>query len=320
MKFRATDFDFICAKAGDGLYDLLVYNPTRRELFCEEQGVEEDKLRGVDSYGDPYAAVEVSPKTWKRIFDKLFEDAGSFSCFFDDEDEPDPAPPKRPKIPEEKVRQGLAGELSYEELEQVIQGSFARADYYQFETFMSVIHRFLDGRITRNYYAAWTIAVAMALYANPFRENSKKALLYATMSDCFDGHSFLPDDEKLPIAGREMIAYLKFYNHLRTNLRKSEESAFYNENNIAVYICFAYCNHHNSYYHVCVADEQNKVFRLTTVINPDYIEEVNYTFLEKSTFNELSGKYYGFFHDPCLDVHDYIRELPLLDERGNPIL
>ena len=197
MRFNAKDWDFICTKCSeDGLYDLMIYNPLRKELFFEEE-VSEKYIKGVDSYGNPYSSAELNRKTFDTIYDKLFKDNGHAVGFFCDWGKEEIyRRNKKTEIPKETIFRAIRGELSQEELDKVVQKEPEPADYYDFDTFMSMIHKLLRGEVSERYYLDWTIVVSWALQNNLFKENSKKVLLYESMSDCFDGHSFATLGEK----------------------------------------------------------------------------------------------------------------------------
>ena len=222
-------------------------------------------------------------------------------------------------IPAETIKKAIRGELSEDELDLVVQKSPEPADYYDFDVFISIIHKFLNGEISKSYYRDWTIVVSYALQCNTFKENSKKQLLYQAISDGFDGHSFdnLESDKETECL--EMIASLKYNNHLLVNVKNSVAPPFYNNKKVAVYICIDFCNHYNSHYKVCVADESHRVFKIDSIANPHYLENVNYTFVDEDEFYNLPSTYYEFYHDRSIDIHKYISECPYSDKKGNPI-
>lgn len=319
MVFKASEWDFICTKHGKkDMYDMIIYNPIRQELF--EELVSKKHLSGVDSYGDPYSAVEISRMTYDVIYKKLFRDGGSMSGFFDDDGYVASKKEKNSNlVPSETVFKGIRGELSYDELRRIVQVDLKEDDYYDFDAFITVIHKFLAGEISREYYTDWAILTAWALSANKCKDGSKKQLLYESLSDSFDGHSFDDLEQENEVECHEMIARLKYNHHLIKNLTKSEDPPFYNDGYVAVYICFDYCNHCNAHYKLCVADEEKEIFRITEIANPHYLENVNYTFLDRDEFEDLTSEYYDFYHDRRLDVQKYIEELPYLDADGEPV-
>ncbi len=318
MSFRASEWDFICTKCNkQGTYDLIVYNPLTKELF--EERVDAELIHGLDSYGNPYSAAEIGRKTFDIIAKKLARDGGACSGFFDGDCYAAETSKKAEtsKIPKETVLKGIKGELSEEELDSIVQVELEWANYYDFDAFLSVIHRFLRGEISKEYYRNWLILVCRALSNNKFKENSKKDLLYEDISDCFDGHAFDELDEEKELQCNEMIAYLKYYNHRLDNIGKAEMPPFYNEGRVAVYVHFDFCNHHNVHYKLCVADGERKIFRTTVIANPAFLEAVNYTFVDDDEFDDLRSVYYEFYHDKTMDIHKYIAELPYLDVNGN---
>ena len=237
----------------------------------------------------------------------------------DYEDEEETPRKKEKKLPRETVWAALRGELSEEELAAVVQKPVAQEDYYDFDMLLAGIHRFMAGEVSREYYRDWVILVAWALGANPFEENSKRALLYEELSYAFDGHSFRDMEEEREAECREMIAALKWFNHRRMHLRKSNLPPFCNEEGVAVYVHFSHCNRNNAFYNVCVVDTAKKCFHLGQVVNPDYREDVNYAFVNAGEFEDLSNTYYEFFHDRSMDLCHYLPERYYLDENDQPI-
>ena len=318
MRFKAKNWDFICTKCkNEGMYDMIIYNPHTREYFNER--VSEEYIRGVDSYGNPYSAAEISRGTFDIIARKLFMDSGSAIGFFDDYGDGEDFQEPTETTPRETVLQRIRGELTMDEFKKMYRGSIEQGDYYDFDAFMDVIHRFKMNEITKDDYLDWVILVSWALNFNNFEENSKKELLYNNLSDCFDGHAFDDLDEEKERECNEMIAYLKHYNHKLKNIGKHYPDTFLSEGKIAVYISFDFCNHYNVHYKICVADKKNRIFRVTTVANPFYMENVNYTFTDSDDFVELVSEYYDYYHDKDMDIHKYITELPYLDADGNAL-
>jgi hypothetical protein len=319
--FRAEDWDFIYTETGEDTYDLMIYNPVRKELFLEED-VGAELLRGVDSFGKPYAAVKLSNESFYEFFDMLCrwgEQGGYCGCFFETDETEETPRIKEKKIPRETVWAALRGELSEEELAAVSQKPMARGDYYDFDMLLAGIHRFMAGEVSKEYYRDWVILVAWALSAHPFEENSKRGLLYEGLADSFDGHSFDNMEGEKDMEICEMIARLKCFNHERMHLRKSELPPFCDDEGVAVYVNFSHGNQNNTFYNVCVVDTAKKRFHLGQVVNPDYREDVNYTFVNAGDFNDLLSIYYEFFHDRSIDLCHYLPERYYLDQSGHPI-
>ena len=317
MIFSADEWEFLYKKGSGGKYSMIIYNPETREMF--DDWVDEEYLSGVDSYGKPYTAVEIGGKTFDIIYRKLFRDGGAMYGFFDDDDDAEGGQTRK-MIPRDTVIRGIRGELPYGEINEIFEGEISPYDYYDFDTFMSMIHKFLRGEITREYYLGWMVLVAWALNAASGLECRRdKERLYYDLSDCFDAHSFDSLTDEREKECNELIAYLKFYDHQLRNVHRADNIPFYNRGSVAVYICFDYCNYNNMYYSLCVADKRRRVFRVTTVVNPFFLESVNYTFVSRDDFEDLTGDYYDFYHDPTLDIHKYITELPRLNRRGKPV-
>ena len=320
MKFRASDWDFICTKLQkDGRYEMMVYNPAKKELYLEKVG--EEHVNGTDSYGNPYTAAVVSRATFDAIFDKFFRNGGCSGGFFSiwDDKEFTYNPDKGESVDEDTVIRAIKGELTQDELNKVLQMKPKAANYYDYDSFISVIQRFKRGEISGRYFIDWTIVVAWALGANTFRENSPREVLYAQMSECFDGFSFLDYDEEKERECNDLLARVKYFDHRLKNIAKREMPPFYTDDSVAVYVLFDYCNHRNEHCKVCVADEENEVFRITYAANLFYLENVNYNFIDEDEFSNLSSEYYEFYHDKNLDISKYIVELPYYDSNGKII-
>ena len=323
MDFKTRDWDFICTECNqEGIYDLIIYNPLTKELYFEAD-IEAKYISGVDSYGNSYSAAKISRELFDIIFNKLFKHGGYTEGFFceweNDEFDSSQNHAKTKRVPKEIVFKGIRGELSPEELDKIVQVDLEKADYYDFDSFISMIHKFLRGEISREHYRHWVIVVSWALSSHKFKENSKKYLLYNAMSYGFDGHSFDDLKDEKEHECYEVIASLKHDNHLLKHTRKSVAPPFYNEDGSAIYIHFDYCNHYNEYHKICVVDEQNKTFKIDNIVNPFYYEHINYNFVDEDEFDDLSSKYYGYFHDKSIDIHEYIGERPYLDVNGNEI-
>lgn len=320
MKFRASDWDFICTKRKkDELYDMMIYNPAKKELYLGEV-VGEEHVNGTDSYGNPYAAAVVSRATFDAIFEKFYKHKGCGSGFFSHTDEGFTYDPdKRDSIDKDTVIRAIKGELTEEELGKVVQMKPQSANYYDFDSFISVIQRFKRGEISKRYFIDWAIVVAWALGSNNFQENSPREVLYEEMSECFDGFSFLDYDEEKERECNDLLAHVKYFDHRLKNIAKCEMPPFYTDESMAVYVSFDYCNHHNEHCKVCVADEENEVFRITYAANLFYLENVNYNFVDEDEFDELKSEYYEFYHDKYMDISKYIVELPYIDRNGKEI-
>ena len=320
MKFKAKDWDFVYTEgASEGEYDLLIYNPKEDELYLEED-VGEECLRGTDSEGEPYAAVHLKRKTFDALSRKLGSEDGYGGGFFDEWEEQETPPPKKGvRIPAATVRTALRGECSEEEMKALLRryydrrDYFEKADYFDSDAYLSVIRRYLRGEISESYYKDFVLVACFALYAHPYREGSKRGHLYERAAYMLDGHAFDVAKKECP----RVIALLKYYGHLLRHVRKITPPPFYNGDGTAVYVCFDHCNYYNEFQRVCVVDTKNEVFRIAYVANPLYLEEVNYTFADKDEFEDLAGEYYGFFHDPSLDMSKYIAALPLRDKEGD---
>ncbi len=315
MKFNAKNYDFMCKKRGKkGYYDMMVYDPTAKELYIEEN-VDESYVSGVDDYGNEYSSAILSKETFDIIYEKLFRDDGSINGFFDLFYDEEQTPKKKLKISKNTIFKAIRGQLSEEELDEVLKKysnshEFELADYYDFNVFTSIISKFMRGEISKDYYKSWLILVCNALNANKFKDRSKKQLLYNGLSYTFDGHAFDKLQEEKDIECRSMIAYLKDFNHILQNLEYSVRPPFYNENRYIVYVSFDFCNGNNCFYKLCVVDTKEEKFYIKKIINPDFKEDVNYTFSTRDSFEDLTNDYYHYYFDIKMDVSNFIVEGP----------
>ena len=309
--FRASDWDFICTK-NKSKYDLMIYNPVSKELFLEEN-VGEERVNGVDSFGGSYHAAQVSRATFYDIFDKIGgRDSYAFGFFNSLGGGKEEKIDKKELIPKDVIFNAIRGKFSEAELEEVVQKDMEKADYYDFEAFMAMTKKFMNGEVSTNYYTGWLIVVSWALQANPFKFYSKKGQLYENMSYALDGASFNSFEEEKEQECYSIIAELKYYNHRRANLGKSEIPPFRNKNGVVVYVCFDFCNGENVFYKLCVVDTKKKVFTIKSIVEPIYFEDVNYTFVDSFEFDGLTNEYYEYFYDRDMDVGSYIKESPYI--------
>ena len=100
------------------------------------------------------------------------------------------------------------------------------------------------------------------------------------------------------------------------NLKYSVRPPFYNENRYIVYVSFDFCNGHNCFYKLCVVDTKEEKFYIKKIINPDFKEDVNYTFSTRDSFEDLTNDYYHYYFDIKMDVSNFIVEGPEISSEG----
>ena len=317
MGFIAKDWDIFVTKNGgkhSTKYDLVAFNPTTEEAY--DDVIDESMLSGVDSAGNEYKMLEVSCETFTMIRDKLLSKY-SLICNFiewviDYKEEPEVKKTEK-LVPASLVKKGINGELSYKELDEIAGVNLEKGDYYNYDAFMKGILRFLRGEISKDYYKSWLILVIWALSANKLKPYSKKWKIYDSLSYDFDGHSFNDLEEEKEKECNDMIATLKYQNHLLKNVNKANVPPFYNENKTIVYINFAFCNQENDFYNVCIANEEEKVFKISLVANLVLLPNLNYTFVDEDETSNLTNKYYEYYFDPTINEYDYIRSTPFIE-------
>ncbi len=314
MGFIAKDWDiFVTEKGRKGTtsYDLIAFNPITEMAY--EDVVDKSMLRGVDSQGNTYKMHEISRDTFNILENKLLTKYSLYEGFVEFE-----INAKKEKlvirkanlVPASLVKKGINGELSYDELDKIVSVDVEEGDYYNYNAFMEGISRFLRGEVSKDYYRAWTILVCWALNSNKFRPYSKKWKIYESLAWDFDGHSFDEWEDKKEAECNEMIAGLKYQNHLLENVNKSKVPPFYNKNKTIVYVNFAFCNQSNVFYRVCIANEKEEVFKIALIANCLLLPNINYTFIDEDEMLDLTNKYYEYYFDPNINEYDYIGSLP----------
>lgn len=314
MSFIAKDWDIFVTKIGGKnsiKYELVAFNPTTEMAY--EGVVDKSMLTGVDSNGNEYKMLEVSSDTFNMIENKLLNkysiNCGFINCIIKDKGETD-IKEKENLIPACLVKKGINGELSYEELDKIVSVDLEEDDYYNYNAFMEGISRFLRGEVSRDYYVSWLILVSWALSANKLKPYSKRWKIYDKLAWDFDGHSFSDLEEEKESECNNMIATLKYQNHLLQNANKAEAPPFYNKNKTIVYVNFAFCNQSNYFYRFCIANEKEKVFKISIVANCVFLPNVNYTFINEDEMLDLTNKYYEYNFVPTINEYDYITSLP----------
>ncbi len=313
MKNKLYGPDFLYTERAEGVYDLMTYDPLRKELYLDE-GLDASLFAQTDGDGAPITPLRLSPATFDKIYRKLFRDDGCAGEYFvdpeeDDEDEDAPRTPVR-YAPHEAVLETIrtADATSISELIGAIP---VRADYYDHAAIVAAIHRFLRGEMTRGQYVSYLIFVTRALYRHPWKEISPRARLYEDLAQSLDAHSFdFLDEESAAYECREMLAYLREYDHCIRHARKQETPPFYTHGCVRVAMLFAFCNGGNDWYRICVADEEKGVFCVSMVANPDFFEEINYTFCDEEDFDNFVSSCQELYHDDTLDIHPYIGTRP----------
>ena len=314
MSFIAKEWDIFVTKNGgvnSTSYKLLAFNSISEEAY--EDVVDKSMLTGVDSKGNEYKMLEVSRDAFNMIESKLYQKYSLESEFIDwvvnYQEEPKIKKTEN-LVPASLVKKGINGDLSYEELREIVSVDLEEDDYYNYEAFIKGILRFLRGEISENYYTSWVILCSWALSANKFKPNSKKQKIYDSLAWSFDGHSFDDFNDLKEKECNDMIAIIKYKNHLLQNVNKTIVPPFYNENKTIVYVNFAFGNHHNEFYNVCIANEKENVFKMALVANPVFLPNVNYTFVGEDEMLNLTNDYFEYYFDPTINEYDYIGVLP----------
>lgn len=314
MGFIAKDWDIFVTKNGrkySTSYDLVAFNHITDTAY--EDVIDETMLTGVDSKGNEYKMFEISRETFNIIRDKLLNKYSLYGEFVEYEinyKEEKFIKQKENLVPASLVKKGINGELSHAELDKIVGVDLEECDYYNYDAFMKGISKFLSGEVSKIYYKSWIILILWALNANKFKPYSKRWKIYDYLADYFDGHAFDDLEEEKEIECNNMISMLKYQNHLLQNVNKSVVPPFYNENETVVYVNFAFCNQRNEFYHICIANEKEKTFKMSLVANCKFLPNVNYTYVDEEEMLSLSNKYYDYNFDFSINENEYIELLP----------
>lgn len=103
---------------------------------------------------------------------------------------------------------------------------------------------------------------------------------------------------------------MRYYDHCLRHLRKKETPPFYSDGGVRVAVIFDFVNGSNDWHRVCVADEEKGIFCVSMIANPDFYEEMNYTFCDEEDFACFVSSCQELYHDSTLDTRPYIGSRP----------
>lgn len=196
----------------------------------------------------------------------------------------------------ETTWKGLRGELSYEELNKIIQNKYEEDLYYDYDLYMEVIYKAINKKITFDYFTSWCVLVANCLYYIPKLDlRTRIGKRYDAIAWLFDGYSFTNKYNKKELY--ELIAFLKQENHILVTIEKNKKELFLT-NNIGRYLCFDHINRrcHSTVYKVIVADYKSKKMHLKYVDDAFFIynDKINYSHLNDEEFEKLYDFFFGY--------------------------
>lgn len=311
MEFLASEWDIFYAEGEeDGTYDVLFYDPSRKEMYLLE-GVSYEETRGRDSRDNAYAARHVDEDVFEVLRDKLTNSYWT-------EHPLEKCKTTRARrsfknaIPAEQVRRGLRGEMSEEELRALdyMDRQLALDDYFELDRMLAVVHRMMRGEFSNRYFVDWCLLGMQAMFAHPYRTGTALANLYDDIADMFDCYAFCSLDEGVSML-RCLICDLKGYAHRIACTRSNRRVPFYNPGQVIVYDVFDhYTDRGDESHRVCVADEKHRRIRYGYLLDIDYLEHINYTRVSDIEFNGLSNKYYQYRETDEIDFSQYFGRIP----------
>lgn len=174
-------------------------------------------------------------------------------------------------ICKEKVIEGIKGNLSYEELNDIIQKSYEKYDYYDYDSMANMVLKAINNEIDECYFTTYAILITGALYATPKKFNKKLKSTYSALAYSFDGISFYSG---------EISDLYYFYNELKhyDHFIKNPNKPFLS-NGIERFAEFNHCNLCSGMdiYKCLVIDHKNKKYKCMYIPNPDFKLDINYS-------------------------------------------
>lgn len=210
----------------------------------------------------------------------------------------------KPCIPADKVRQALRCELPENEMKGIFSFDYRyeKADYFDLDCFWDKVLRYERGEIADRYFETWCLILMRCIGNYMLNSTGKRAEIYDELSDLLDGIAYDIDIMTKDEVVGELTAKFKWYNHLLENVNNHRDDDF-EKNGVVVYITFGFCTSGGigCVDFLCIVDNINK--RINFKLVKDYIlnKKVNYSFVSKVEFDDLSNEYYGYEFDENLD-------------------
>lgn len=214
-------------------------------------------------------------------------------------------------VPKEKLWQAIRWELDDRELQDLINYDkyrYEKDDYYDFQLIIEKIHEVMAGKKPVRYFTTWCILLMRCLYEAMSNRSMKLKEAYDEIAYWLDGTAFMSSnisEKKKGIECRELIAYLKYFNHQISDIKNGETTPFM-KNGVVTCVTSAYCvnNYKDDLSRVCVADHERKTVNYLFVCNLDFNEEINYTLLTEAEFEEQIYNYFEYQLDTTM-TEDY---------------
>lgn len=218
---------------------------------------------------------------------------------------------KKPKISKEKIWQAIRFELEEDELLRIssYDYEYEKDDYYDFAQIMKNLRVVMRGDKTVSYFTTWCIVMMRCLMEYRNFRAKKLSALYYDLGDYFDAVAFIDDSlsvEEKRREFREILARLKYHGHRIDDCKNKKETDF-TTNGVITYVSFGFSLDEGGecVYRVCIVDEEKEVIRYMYVEEFEYLEEINYTFLDDYEFDDLPSAYWnGYRLDNSLPL-DY---------------
>ena len=314
MKLKVKDWSIVYT-SGSKHCEVLAFSSKLNDVYwwtCTK-----DELIGYDDDGIAFQPVLVPATVYNTLYEHLLRRFGLVCGPLWVQDEytiphNDPIAPSS-LVSKEMVLQGIKGLLSPTDLATISYGKeLEKGAYFLPDAFIEGIQRYLKGEATLEYTKNWLFLLMSALYSTSYRNGSKKEQICEDLAYFIDGQLFFIEDEGVRCA-REILSEFKESAHAFAHTHLKNIPPMRTNDRFVVYTCFSYCNGSNEFHKICVIDEKTKTFQITYIINPDYLEDVNYNSLDEYDFDYLPNRLYqNYYQDIHMDLTPFIHQCPYI--------
>lgn len=289
---------------GDGLFEELTIDIYNRDYEYVHNCKKQDLGKIYDKKVKEFCVDKDFFYTLFDILERNYSGTDTDAHDYIDEKQYEIEESKKPVISKEKIWQAIRWEMKETEIDRIISYDYRyeKDYYYDFDLIIEKIHTFMKGAKTVHYFTSWCILLMRCFMDNMKRARKELSEIFYDLGDFFDGRAFMDSslrgEEKLKEC-REIIAWIKYYNHRICDIQNKEETDF-TTNKVITYVSFGFClGSGDTMYRLCIVDKKKKTVNYLYVHDIDYSEEINYTFLSQAEFEDLTHIYY---EDYALDT------------------
>ena len=312
MQYNKRGTIAVYSKNEEGTCDELVVDLYNRR-FEYTGNLEEQELSGQTVGG--IKIFEVSQEFFQQLFDVVGTQFGgsyytlekTYSQRLAESRRRAAEEKKKPVVGHETIKKAIRCELSQQELHDILSYDYRyeKGDYGDFSVIYDKIHATMEGALSVDYFTSWCVLLMRCFFDAMDTRSRKLQDVYNEIGDCFDGAAFMAShisEQKKCRELRELIAFLKYHEHLAANIRSKSAEKFQTAG-VVTYVSFAFSvqDGERLLYHVCVVDEIEKKVNYMFAADLDFDERINYTLLSEAEFGELSS----------LTIDDYALDISL---------